>query len=59
MTPIIRPAWNDAVLIKRALDIGAQSLLLPYVQNVAEAKAAVAATRYPPHGIRGFGSGRT
>ena len=52
-TPIIRPAWNDAVLIKRALDIGAQSLLLPYVQNVAEAKAAVAATRYPPHGIRG------
>ncbi len=43
-TPIIRPAWNDAVLIKRALDIGAQSLLLPYVQNVAEAKAAVAAT---------------
>ena len=52
-TPIIRPAWNDAVLIKRCLDIGAQSLLLPYVQNVAEAKAAVAATRYPPHGIRG------
>lgn len=52
-TPIIRPAWNDAVLIKRALDIGAQSLLLPYVQNVEEAKAAVAATRYPPHGIRG------
>ncbi len=52
-SPIIRPAWNDAVLIKRALDIGAQSLLLPYVQNVAEAKAAVAATRYPPHGIRG------
>jgi 4-hydroxy-2-oxoheptanedioate aldolase len=52
-TPIIRPAWNDAVLIKRALDIGAQSLLLPYVQNVAEAKAAVAATRYPPRGIRG------
>ncbi len=52
-TPIIRPAWNDAVLIKRALDIGAQSLLLPYVQNAEEAKAAVAATRYPPHGIRG------
>jgi 4-hydroxy-2-oxoheptanedioate aldolase len=52
-TPIIRPAWNDAVLIKRALDIGAQSLLLPYVQNAEEARAAVAATRYPPHGIRG------
>src|SRR5450756_3160765 len=37
-TPIIRPAWNDAVLAKRALDIGAQSLLFPYVQNAEEAK---------------------
>lgn len=52
-TPIIRPAWNDAVLAKRALDIGAQSLLFPYVQDVEEAKRAVASTRYPPHGIRG------
>ena len=52
-TGIIRPAWNDAVLIKRCLDIGAQTLLIPYVQSVEEAKAAVAATRYPPHGIRG------
>ena len=51
--PIVRPAWNDAVIIKRCLDIGAQTLLIPYVQNVEEAKAAVAATRYPPHGIRG------
>ena len=38
-TPIIRPAWNDAVLAKRALDIGAQSLLFPYVQNAEEAQA--------------------
>jgi 4-hydroxy-2-oxoheptanedioate aldolase len=52
-TPIIRPAWNDAVLAKRCLDIGAQTLLFPYVQNAAEAKAAVASTRYPPDGIRG------
>jgi 4-hydroxy-2-oxoheptanedioate aldolase len=52
-TPIIRPAWNDAVLVKRALDIGAQSLLFPYVQNAEEARAAVASTRYPPQGIRG------
>jgi 4-hydroxy-2-oxoheptanedioate aldolase len=52
-TPIIRPAWNDAVLAKRALDIGAQSLLFPYVQNVEEAKRAVASTRYPPQGVRG------
>ena len=52
-TPIIRPAWNDAVLAKRALDIGAHTLLFPYVQNVEEAKRAVASTRYPPHGVRG------
>ena len=52
-TPIIRPAWNDAVMAKRALDIGAQTLLFPYVQNVEEAKRAVASTRYPPQGIRG------
>ena len=52
-TPIVRPAWNDAVLIKRVLDIGAQSVLLPYVQNPEEAKRAVAAVRYPPAGIRG------
>ncbi|MDH4294508.1 MAG: HpcH/HpaI aldolase/citrate lyase family protein, partial [Betaproteobacteria bacterium] len=50
---IVRPAWNDTVLIKRYLDVGARTLLLPYVQNVDEAKRAVAATRYPPQGVRG------
>ena len=39
--------------IKRVLDIGAQTLLIPYVSSVEEARAAVAATRYPPHGVRG------
>jgi 4-hydroxy-2-oxoheptanedioate aldolase len=56
---IVRPAWNDMVLIKRYLDIGAQTLLIPFVQTPEEARAAVAATRYPPGGIRGItGSGR-
>ena len=56
---IVRPAWNDNVLIKRILDIGAQTILVPYVQNEDEAKKAVAATRYPPDGVRGVtGSGR-
>ena len=41
------------VNIKRVLDIGAQSLLIPYVCSAEEAKAAVAATRYPPAGVRG------
>jgi 2-keto-3-deoxy-L-rhamnonate aldolase RhmA len=52
-TPIVRPAWNDAVLAKRCLDIGAQTLLFPYVQSVEEARRAVASTRYPPEGVRG------
>jgi 4-hydroxy-2-oxoheptanedioate aldolase len=51
--PVVRVAWNDPVLFKRLLDVGAQSLLVPFVQNADEARRAVAATRYPPHGIRG------
>lgn len=50
---IVRPAWNDMVAIKRFLDIGAQTLLIPFVQNEDEASRAVEAARYPPHGIRG------
>ena len=53
VSPVVRPAANDPVLIKRFLDLGAQSLLIPYVQNADEARAAVAAVRYPPEGIRG------
>ncbi|MDF1856137.1 aldolase/citrate lyase family protein [Pseudooceanicola sp.] len=53
VAPVVRPAWNDKVLIKRFLDIGAQTLLVPYVQTREEAEAAVAAMRYPPRGIRG------
>lgn len=58
-TPVVRPAWNDPILIKRFLDIGARTLLIPFVQSAEEALRAVAATRYPPEGIRGVtGSGR-
>ncbi|MEQ8355916.1 MAG: aldolase/citrate lyase family protein [Kiloniellaceae bacterium] len=53
VSTVVRPASNDPVLIKRLLDLGAQSLLIPYVQSVEEAEAAVAAVRYPPSGIRG------
>jgi 4-hydroxy-2-oxoheptanedioate aldolase len=51
--PIVRVPWNDMVAIKRALDVGAQSLLVPYVSTAAEARNAVAYTRYPPAGVRG------
>src|SRR5260370_18404107 len=50
---IVRPPWNDVVMVKRALDVGAQSLLFPFVQSADEAKRAVASTRYPPAGVRG------
>lgn len=52
---VVRPPWNDPVLIKRYLDIGAQNLLLPFVQSAEEAAAAVAACRFAPAGIRGMG----
>ena len=52
--PMVRIPWNDAVLIKRVLDIGVRSILVPYVENAEEAQRAVAATRYPPAGVRGY-----
>jgi len=52
--PVVRvPGPLDASLVKRLLDIGVQSLLFPMVESVEEARAIVAATRYPPAGIRG------
>ena len=54
VSALVRPAANDPVLIKRLLDFGAQSLIIPYVQSAAEAQAAVAALRYAPRGIRGM-----
>lgn len=50
---IVRPMWNDPVVVKRLLDCGATTLLFPMVQSAEEARAAVRATRYPPDGIRG------
>jgi 4-hydroxy-2-oxoheptanedioate aldolase len=50
---VVRVPWNDMVTMKRVLDIGAQSLLVPYVSSAAEAKSAVSYTRYPPAGVRG------
>ena len=52
---LVRVASNDAVLIKRVLDLGAQTIMVPYVQTVDDARRAVEAMRYPPRGIRGMG----
>ena len=54
--PIVRVPWNDMVVIKRYLDAGVQTLLIPTVQTEQEAHRAVAHTRYPPRGVRGFAS---
>jgi 4-hydroxy-2-oxoheptanedioate aldolase len=51
---VVRIPWNDPVVVKRMLDVGGRSLMFPYVQTAEEARRAVAATRYPPAGIRGF-----
>lgn len=53
---VVRPPVNDTVVIKQYLDLGVQNLLIPMVNSVADAEAAVAATRYPPQGVRGVGS---
>ncbi|ABM10785.1 HpcH/HpaI aldolase family protein [Paenarthrobacter aurescens] len=53
---LVRPPVNDTVIIKQYLDLGVQNLLIPMVNSVTEAEAAVAATRYPPQGVRGVGS---
>jgi 4-hydroxy-2-oxoheptanedioate aldolase len=53
---LVRPPAADPVLIKQLLDIGAQNLVVPMIDDPQGAAAAVAATRYPPEGIRGVGS---
>lgn len=55
VSAVVRPEANDTALIKRYLDIGVQTLLIPYVQTAGEAAKAVAAMRYPPAGVRGVG----
>lgn len=57
-TPIVRVKWNDLVAIKRALDIGAYGVLVPWVNSKEEAEIAVEATRYGPEGLRGCGPRR-
>jgi 4-hydroxy-2-oxoheptanedioate aldolase len=54
--PIVRPVIGDVALIKQYLDVGAQTVLVPVVESAEQARQMVAATRYPPKGIRGVGS---
>ena len=54
---VVRPKWNDMVEIKLLLDIGFYNFLIPFVESAEDAKRAVAATRYPPEGVRGVSVG--
>jgi 2-keto-3-deoxy-L-rhamnonate aldolase RhmA len=56
--PIVRVPWNDQVMIKQALDMGAQGILAPMVNTPDQARALVRACKYPPDGARGFGPRR-
>jgi 2-keto-3-deoxy-L-rhamnonate aldolase RhmA len=56
--PMVRVGWNDAVMIKQALDMGADGILIPMVSSPEEARSAVSACKYPPQGTRGFGPRR-
>lgn len=58
ITPIIRVPWNDMVIVKRALDIGAQGVLIPWINTVEDALYARRACMYPPEGLRGCGPRR-
>jgi len=58
ISPIIRVPWNDMVIIKRALDIGAEGILVPWVNSREEAERAVSYASYPPRGLRGVGPRR-
>lgn len=54
---VVRPPWNDMVYLKRILDTGAQTVLIPMIETAEAAAEAVSFCRYPPHGVRGVASG--
>lgn len=58
VAPLVRVRWNDPVLIKPVLDMGAAGVIAPMVRTAEEARRAVAACLYPPDGTRGFGPRR-
>lgn len=55
--PVVRVPHGDPSLIKQVLEIGAQTLLVPMVEDATQAQQLVRAMRYPPAGTRGVGSG--
>ncbi len=58
VSTVVRVPWNDKTMIKRALDLGPDGIIIPLVNTKAEAEAAIHAIKYPPWGERGAGLGR-
>jgi 2-keto-3-deoxy-L-rhamnonate aldolase RhmA len=56
--PIARVATNGVMDIRRALDVGAAGVLVPFVNTAEQASRAVSAAKYPPMGVRGFSFSR-
>ena len=56
VAPVVRPAHGDVTLLKKLLDIGAQSLLVPMVEDAQQAEQLASVVRYPPTGSRGIGT---
>ena len=53
---VVRPPVGEAWMIKQILDLGVQTLMVPMIESVDQAKTVIAATLYPPHGVRGVGA---
>jgi 4-hydroxy-2-oxoheptanedioate aldolase len=53
----VRVPFGEAWILKRMLDLGAQSILVPMIDTGEQARAMVRAVRYPPDGVRGVGAG--
>lgn len=58
VVPLVRVGENNPNTIKRAMDAGAQGVLVPMVNTRQQAEAAVSAVKYPPTGTRGVGLAR-
>jgi 2-keto-3-deoxy-L-rhamnonate aldolase RhmA len=59
ITPLVRIPSSDSALIARALDNGAQGIVIPRVSSVEQAREAINAVKFPPLGRRGITGGRT
>jgi 2-keto-3-deoxy-L-rhamnonate aldolase RhmA len=55
---LVRAPWNDPVAVKQILDLGADGVIFPWISSREECAQAVAAAKYPPDGIRGWGPRR-